>query len=214
MTKKKASAFFVGGLASGVAAAVVRKGHGLFSHLAGGAASGLAAGAAWHLLGADLKFEYSFGDLYIAGAGMGLSWGFFYGLLTWSIPDELYAGWLRVLSGYRHGRRIPIDPLDGSAKERFIGHFPRGLDVYLPLEAQVMELHLSIAVDAERRYKARGLTLQPTLVRRFLEQVDLSYDARRPAPLETRLASGDRIELGAGEDQAEVEFIMLPKEEQ
>ena len=37
--------------------------------------------------------------------------------------------------------------------------------------------------------------------------------ARRPAPLETRLASGDRIELGAGEDQAEVEFIMLPREE-
>ena len=42
-------------------------------------------------------------------------------------------------AGYRHGRRIPIDPLDGTAKERFIGHFPRGLDVYLPLEAQVME---------------------------------------------------------------------------
>jgi len=51
-------------------------------------------------------------------------------------------------------------------------------------------------------------------VKRFLEKVDLRYDPRRPAPLETRLASGDRIRISTGQDAfAELEFIMLPKEE-
>ncbi len=181
------------------------------SHLAGGLAAGLAAGMCWHLLGSG--YEYFSGDLYLAGAGMGLAWGFTFGLLTWTVPDELYAGWVRVLSDYRYGRRIPVDALDGSAKERFVGHFPRGLDLYLPAETAVSELHVSVAVDGKRQYKARGLTLQPTLVRRFLERINLRYDPQRPAPLETRLSSGDRIFLGEGDQQTELEFIMLPREE-
>ena len=55
-----------------------------------------------------------------------------------------------------------------------------------------MEVHLSVAVDKDRAYRARGLSLQPTRVRRFLERVDLRYDPQRPAPLETRLSGGGR----------------------
>ena len=107
--------------------------------------------------------------------------------------------------------RIPVDAADGTPSERFVGHFTRGLDLFLPAEDEVMEMHLSVAVDEKQRYSARGLSLQPTRVKRFLERINLSYDARRPTPLQTRLSSGDRIELG--DDGTEVEFIMLPKEE-
>ncbi len=202
-------AFAAAGLASGLGPAIVRKGGGFIDHVAGGLAAGIGAGIAWHLLNSR---EFNT-DLYLAGAGMGLTWGFLHGLLVWGIPDSLYAGWIRVLSARRFGRRIPVDAPDGGPKERFVGHFPRGLDLYLPVDDGVMELHLSVAVDDRQRYSARGLSLQPTLVRRFLERVDLRYDPRRPAPLETRLSSGDRIYLGEGERQAVLEFIMLPREE-
>ena len=69
------------------------------------------------------------------------------------------------------------------------------------------------AVDRRQRYWLRGLSLQPTLLRRFLERIDLRYDRTRPAPLETRLTSGDRIEIGDGARNAEIEFLMLPREE-
>jgi len=46
-----------------------------------------------------------------------------------------------------------------------------------------------------------------------LERVDLRYDPRRPAPLETDLRMEDRVFLGAGAAQTEVEFLLLPKEE-
>ncbi len=202
-------AFALSGLAAGVGPMVVRKGQGWFNHLAGGLTSGLAGAAAWHLF----NFQGQGSDLFYAGAAMGAAWGFVYGLLTWAIPDELYAGWVRVLSHARFGLRIPVDGGEGEPKERFVGHFPRGLDLFLPVEAQVMELHLSVAVDDQHRYKARGLSLQRTQVVRLLERIDLSYDARRPAPLETRLSSGDRIRLGEGSTSAEVEFVMLPREE-
>jgi hypothetical protein len=201
--------FLAAGLASGAGPLVVRKGKGWFNHLAGGLASGLAGGIAWHIF----NFDYLGSDLYLAGAAMGITWGFMYGLLVWAIPDELYAGWIRVLSSNRFARRIPIDALDGGPTERFVGHFPRGLDLFLPVQDQVMELHISVAVDERRRYKARGLSVMPTRVMRFLERLDLHYNRARPAPLETRLASGDRIRLGEGPDAAELEFIMLPKEE-
>lgn len=207
-------AFAAAGLGCGLACGAVRGGRGLMTHGAAGLASGLAGGIAWHLLGANLRFGLSTGDLYLAGAGMGLVWGVSFGLLAWGIPDTLYAGWIRVLSDYRHSLRIPVDGDDGKARERYVGHFPRGLDLYLPMEEGVMELHVSVAVSKDRTYKARGLSLQPTLVRRFLERVDLRYDPRRPAPLETRLTSGDRIVLGEGDHSAELEFIMLPREEQ
>jgi hypothetical protein len=202
-------AFALAGLASGLGPLVVRKGQGWFNHLVGGLTAGLAGGAAWHLF----NFQGQGTDLFYAGAAMGGAWGFTYGLLTWALPDELYAGWIRVLSYSRYGLRIPVDGPQGEPMERFVGHFPRGLDMFLPADAQVMELHLSIAVDDKHRYKARGLSLQRTEVVRLLERINLRYDPRRPAPLETRLSSGDRIRLGEGEGCAEVEFVMLPREE-
>jgi len=201
--------FALAGLACGVGPLVVRKGEGWFNHLVGGLVSGLAAAAAWHIFNSLEKGS----DLFYAGAAMGATWGFVYGLLVWAIPDELYAGWLRVLSHSRFGLRIPVDSLEGQAKERFVGHFPRGLDLFLPVEDQVMELHVSVAVNDKHQYRARGLSLQRTRVLRLLERIELSYDSKRPAPLETRLSSGDRIRLGEDGDGAELEFIMLPREE-
>lgn len=201
--------FALAGLASGLGPLLVRGGKGWFNHIVGGLTSGLAAGAAWHVF----NFQGQGSDLFYAGAAMGGTWGFTFGLLTWALPDELYAGWVRVLSRGRFGLRIPVDGPDGHPKERFVGHFPRGLDMFLPAEAGVMELHLAIAVNDEHRYRARGLSLHRTEVVRLLERINLRYDARRPAPLETRLSSGDRIRLGEGDGAAEVEFLMLPREE-
>lgn len=201
-------AFAMGGLSSGLGPIFVRKLKGWPTHLVGGLASGLVAAALWHINNFSLGL-----DLYLAGAALGFSWGLTYGLFVWGIPDSLYAGWIRVLTPARYGRRIPIDAPDGQAKERFTGHFPRGLDLFLGAEDGVQELHLSVRVDDKQRYSARGLSLMPTQVKRFLEKVDLRYDPRRPAPLETRLSSGDRIRIGDGNTFAEVEFIMLPREE-
>jgi len=117
------------------------------------------------------------------------------------------------LSPHRYSYRIPIDAMDRSPKERFVGHFPRGLDLWLGTEDGCAELHISMAVDEKQVYRVRGLSLQPTMVRRFLERIDLRYDPRRPAPLETRLASGDRIVVGEGSNTATFEFIMLPRED-
>lgn len=202
-------AFAMSGFACSLGPMLVRKGEGWFNHMMGGLASGLAASAAWYVMNQSVER-----DLYLAGAAMGLAWGGTFGLLVWPIPDKLYAGWLRMLSGSRFGRRVPIDALDATARERFVGHFPRGLDLFLPIDEGALELHISVAVDSKQHYRARGLSLAPTLVRRFLERIDLRYDPRRPAPLETKLSSGDRILLGQGEQSAEVEFLMLPREEQ
>lgn len=200
-------AFLFAGFSTGLGPTFVRKLEGWVVQLMAGVTSGLAAGAVWHVCG------QAFEDLYLAGAAMGLVWGATFGLLAWPIPDSLYAGWLRVLTPTRFGRRIPVDAPDSGPKERFIGHFPRGLDLFLPVEEGVTELHASVAVDDKQRYKARGVTLAPTKVKRFLERVDLRYDPSRPAPLETRLHSGDRLQLGEGTESSEIEFIMLPREE-
>jgi hypothetical protein len=215
--------FGVMGLSCGVATLVVRKLADPISHVFGGIAAGLFGGALWFILSGTtlggLLSPYllnvpSLGqDLFLAGAGLAAGAGFAFGLLTWGIPDDLYAGWLRVLSPERFGRRIPIDPLDDAGRERFVGHFPRGLDLWLPVQDGVMELHLSIKVDKDKVYAARGLSLQPTTVHRFLERVDLRYNPSRPAPFETVLSSGDRIVMGSGAARSEVEFLMLPKEE-
>lgn len=202
-------AFVMGGFACSLGPMIVRKGASWFVHILSGFAGGFASAAAWYAMNQALHR-----DLYLGGAAMGVAWGFVFGLLAWPIPDSLYAGWVRVLVGGRHGRRIPVDAKDGSARERFVGHFPRGLDLFMPLDEGVLELHVSVTVDGQQRYRARGLTLQPTLVRRFLEKVDLRYDPRRPAPLETKLSSGDRLLLGQGDQSSELEFIMLPREEQ
>jgi hypothetical protein len=202
-------AFGMGGLACGCATSAVRKLAGVVPQMAAGLTAGLCAGAAWHLLSSTVLGT----DLYLAGAAMGGVWGLVYGALAWGIPDELYAGWLRVLSPNRYGLRIPVDAPDGAAKERFVGHFPRGLDLFLAVDEGVQELHCSVYVDKEQRYAARGLGQQPTQLRRFLEQVDLSFDPARPAPLETELRSGDRIIIGNGQQESELEFILLPREE-
>lgn len=202
------------GFGAGLAAAITRRFSDLLSHLAGGLAAGLGGALAWHLLGYppySLRDAYS--GLYLAGAGGALAFGACFGLFAWGIPDRYYCGWIRVLTEERYARRIPVDGQDGSPRERFVGHFPRGLDLFLPAEAQVAEMHVSFFVDREQRYRVRGLTLGPTRVRRFLERIDLAYDPRRPAPLETRLASGDRVDLGPAGGGAVVEFVMLPRVE-
>ncbi len=204
-------AFSMAGMCSGIAPLFARKWDGfttLINHVGGGLVAGLAAAGMWHIFNSTVQT-----DLYLAGAVMGFTWGFVLGLLTWGIPDELYAGWLRVLSYNRYGHRIPIDTGEEGPKERFVGHFPRGMDLFMPARDGVQELHISVAVDAQQRYWLRGLSLQPTLLRRFLERVDLRYDPRRPAPLETSLRSGDRVEIGDGQSSAELEFLMLPREE-
>jgi len=187
----------------------MRRFKGWISHLCGGLAAALSGAVFWHVLG-----NSAFGtDLYLASLAMGLVWGFLYGVLIWGIPNELYAGWLRVMSSERYGRRIPVDPPDGSHMERFVGHYPRGLDLFISQDEGVSELHLSIAVDDEQRYFALGLSQRPTLLRRFLERVDLRYDPSGSAPVKTRLQSGDRIRIGTDRISAEMEFLMLPREE-
>lgn len=181
----------------------------LFSHVGGATVAAALGAAAWHLPGHDHRIA---GDLYLASAFGAVVWGTFHGLLVWPIPDDLYVGWVRVLSSERYGLRIPVPHPDGSPSERFLGHFPRGLDLYLPVEQGVAELHTSFIVDADGHYAVRGLSVQPTEVKRFLERIDLRYDPRRPAPLETRLHMEDRIFLGENR-QTVIEFIMLPKEE-
>ena len=178
-------------------------------HFIGGFASAALGAGLWHL------FSYSlFGDYYLASLIGFFTWGFLFGLLAWGIPDELYAGWIRVLSNHRNGLRIPIDNLDGTTSERFVGHYPRGLDMLLPAEHGIAELHVSVLTDGAGSYSVRGLSQVKTTLKRPLETLDLTYDARYPAPSEAGLKMEDRIILGdktAG--RTELEFLMLPKEE-
>ena len=204
-------AFLAAGFGCAVGPLAARKGEGWLNHLLAGAATALAAAAVWHICSYTEIIRGN--DLFLASGLMSLTWGGVYGLLAWGIPDRLYAGWVRILSPTRFARRIPIDAPDGTPKERFIGRWVRGLDLWVPHQEGAQELHISVAVDSKQRYAARGLSLYPTRILRFLEKIDLRYDPRRPAPLKTRLYSGDRIEIGDGESQCVVEFIMLPREE-
>ena len=209
----RAPAFLAAGVMTAVGPLAVRRGKGALAHLGGGAAAGLLGAAAWHAAGYT-TFVLGSGALYTAGVAGAAVFAGSFGLLAWGVPDSLYAGWLRIVSEHRLGRRIPIDAEDGGARERFVGHYPRGLDLFLPAQEGVMELHVSVLVTPDQTYRARGLTLHPTRVRRFLERIDLRYDPRRPAPLETRLSSGDRMEMGPeGTAPMTVEFLMLPREE-
>jgi hypothetical protein len=185
-----------------------------WSHVAGGISAAALGAAVWHILGYyGIAWLGVAPDLYLASAFGMLTWGWVHGLLAWGVPPELYAGWIRVLSPQRYGHRIPIDRIDARASERFFGHFPRGLDMFLPADRGVAELHASFVTDGQHGYALRGLSQQPTVLKRFLERVDLRYDPRRPAPLETDLHTEDRIFLGAGDNQTELEFILIPKEE-
>lgn len=213
------------GIASGVAPFIIRailfrKWLIGFDHLGGGLSAGVLGGVVWHFLsyfgiavpGSKPIVYLIPPDMYLATALALFTWGFLHGLLVWAIPDELYAGWFRVMDGARAGHRIPIDHVTGGPSERFVGHFPRGLDMHLPEEKGVAELHVSFVTDGQGRYAVRGLSQAPTNVKRFLERVDLRYDARRPAPLETELSNEDTVSLGAKGDTV-IEFLLLPKEE-
>ncbi|MBT3218922.1 MAG: hypothetical protein HN348_07500 [Proteobacteria bacterium] len=183
----------------------------LFFHLAGGMLGATFGAAIWHTIG---FYDWAPGDLYIAPAFAALVWGLFHGWFVWPIPEALYVGWVRILSADRYGLRIPIDRPGGGPCERFVGHFPRGLDLFLPAEQGVAELHVSFVSDGDGHYAVRGLSQQSTIVKRFLEKIDLRYDPRRPAPLETKLNMEDRVILTDGNQETLVEFLMLPKEEQ
>lgn len=214
---------FIGaGIGTGIATSIFRRLAGVLSHIGAGVAAGISGACVWYVLGYT-NFGLGFDDLYLASAFGAMAYGGVFGLFAWSIPDSLYAGWLRVVTETRFGRRIPIDGPDGAPRERFVGHYPRGLDLFLPVQAAktertsgVMELHVSVMVDGEQRYRARGLTIQPTRVVRLLERINLRYDPRLPAPKETELQSGDRIHLGPVDERGQqtvVEFLMLPREE-
>lgn len=179
----------------------------IFVHLGGGLAAGGLAGAVWHTLG---HYPALGGELYVASAAGAATFGAVSGGLFWGVPHHRYQGWIRVLSPTRFGWRIPVS-VDGAAAERFVGHYPRGLDLYLPEVDGLAELHCSIVVDDNGQYAVRGLSTAATLVRRSLEAVDLRYDPSRPAPLETPLRNGDRIVLGEGDAETVLEFVLLPR---
>jgi hypothetical protein len=196
------------GIGAGLGPLIVRRGKGFFAHIGGGIVSAGAAAALWQYLGYHILQ-----DLYLAAAMSVFLWGLLHGLLVWGVPDELYAGWVRVLTPYRYGYRIPVDRVDGAPSERFIGHFPRGLDLFLPVEQGVAELHTSFVRNAHGEYTVRGLSQAATIVKRPLERIDIRYDPSRPAPLETQLQSEDIVIMSDGRNETRLEFVMLPKEE-
>lgn len=203
-------AFIFMGLASGIGTVIVRKWNGwlqLGTHLLGGATSGFGGAVAWGVTQGVLGFY----ELYYASAFASVIFGFLFGVCVWGVPDDLYAGWVRVLSYHRFGHRIPIDAKSTEPRERFVGHYPIGLDLYLPPESSAMELHASLRVDGNQKYFLRGLSIQPTRMKRFLEWGNLDYNSKSPVPVEMRLQSEDRIRMGKN---AELEFIVLPREEE
>jgi hypothetical protein len=178
------------------------------NHLLAGPGSALLGAAIWQLFSHVL-----IKDMFVATAlGLG-TWGFVFGLTCWGVPSDLYAGWIRVLSSHRFGHRIPIDTPDGGVVERVAGHYPRGLDVWLPAEYGVAELHASFVKASDGAYTVRGLSQQPLALKRSLETIDLTYDKNSPVPLETDLRMEDTVVMGPKGQQTVVEFILLPKEE-
>ena len=180
-----------------------------YNHIVGGLAAALISAAVWHLFNHNLTH-----DLYYASAFSFMTMGFLFGCFVWGIPPDLYAGWIRILSHHRFGHRIPILALDGGHSERFFGHFPRGLDVFVEAEHGVQEIHASFVGDKAGNYAVRGLSQSPTSLKRFLERIDLSYDPLSPVPLEAGLSMEDLVYMGPPNQQTIVEFLFLPKEEE
>lgn len=177
-------------------------------HLLGGPASALLGASVWQILS-----HLVVGDMYLASALGFTMWGFSFGLIAWGVPSDLYAGWVRVLSAHRYGHRIPIDALDGGVVERVVGHYPRGLDLWVGADHGVAELHASFVRASDGKYTVRGLSQQPVMVKRSLESINLAYEPASPVPLETDLRMEDRVILGPKGNETVIEFIMLPKEE-
>lgn len=180
-----------------------------YNHVFGGIASGLCAAAVWHTLNYPVM-----GDFYLASAVGFLTMGFLFGTLVWGIPPDLYSGWFRVLSHHRFGQRLPILSPNEAFSERFIGHFPRGLNLFIEPEHGVAEIHASFVGEKSGRYAVRGLSQSPTVVKRFLERFELSYPPSSPVPLESDLKMEDIIILGAPGAATHLEFLLLPKEEE
>lgn len=175
-------------------------------YLLAGLFAGLGAGAIWSIFG-----YYIFQNLYWAGAMLCMGFGFFFGLAARSIPDDLYVGWIRIVAGSRFGHRIPIDAKQRLVKERFLGSYPNGLDMYIPPTEQVQELHTSIVHNPHNdTYILRGLSQQHTKMKRFLEWAKLDYNPTSPVPNEVVLQNEDMVEIG---EQISFEFLILPKEE-
>ena len=182
--------------------------HHIGNHIMGGLIAGCLAACVWMFF---FYFMADFGNhLYYSGAISSLVFGFGFGLSAWTIPDDLYAGWIRIMSPTRFGHRVPIDAIEGNTKERFIGSYKNGLDAYMPDSEGVMELHISAYVNANQEYFLRGLSQKSTLIKRMLESVRMDYDPRSPQPAETQLYSEDIVVMG---EAGKVEFIMLPREE-
>ena len=198
--------FCAGGLFTGIGLVVVRGSKDKFNLLGGGLAGGLAASVVWWVS----KETY---DPFVASGLAAVAWGAVTGLLAWIVPSSLYSGWVRVLSGSRFGWRVRVDSENETSSELVVGHYPLGLDMWLPANEGVRELHLSVANTDDGRYVGRGMSLYPTVVSRFLERVDLRYDPEKPVPLETPLSSGDMITLSDGQTGTHLEFVMLPKRE-
>ncbi|TVQ89431.1 MAG: hypothetical protein EA397_15340 [Deltaproteobacteria bacterium] len=177
-------------------------------HLLAGPSAALIGAAVWHILS-----HIVIKDMYLATALGFTSFGFCFGLIAWGVPSDLYAGWIRVLSSHRFGHRIPIDTPEGGVVERVVGHYPRGLDLWIGAEHGVAELHASFVRATDGAYTVRGLSQHPIKLKRALESVDLSYEPTSPVPLETDLRMEDRVMIGPKKQQTIVEFIMLPKEE-
>ena len=175
-------------------------------YVLGGIFAGLATGAAW-----SITSYYWFQNLYWAGALMFSSFGFFFGWAVRSIPPDLYVGWVRILNGSRFAHRIPIASSTQEPKERFLGSYPNGLDMYFPYNENVQELHVSIVHSpADGAYILRGLSQQHSKMKRLLEWAVLNYDAKSPQPNQVVLQNEDIIEVGP---DITAEFLILPREE-
>ncbi|MBM74973.1 MAG: hypothetical protein CMK59_06210 [Proteobacteria bacterium] len=209
--------FVSAGLATGFSVQMVRGWQSWFTflnYIISGLNAGILAALAWSLFHSFLPQSalsaYLGYDLFWSGLISNVLFGVLFGLGSWTIPDELYAGWLRILSTQRFGHRVPIDAGGGAPKERFVGHYPNGLDLFLPFELGVQELHISVHKSQDNEFILRGLSQEQTRLKRIFEWVNIHYDPNRPAPYEASLKAGDQITLG---ESAKLEFLILPREE-
>lgn len=179
-----------------------------FLHLGAGLAGGLAAACVWHLAGVNWFYDY-----YLGFGLASFTLGALVGGLPRGIPDQLFAGWVRVLSRRRFGMRVPIDDPSPAVTERFVGHYPLGLDLHLPMEDGVAEVHCSFRREADGTYAVRGLSMVPTRVRRPGARAELTFPRNHPAPFAMPLEPEDLVVLGEGDQPTILEFVMIPREE-
>ncbi len=177
----------------------------VLEHVFAGIVSGGAWAGVWFVPGFALSLA---GDQFIAGALSSLTFGLSMGFLAWTLPDRAWTPWIRVRRGPRKGMRVPLLGENGEAIERFVGHYPRGLDLFLPSDTGASEVHLSALVDGFDEVVVRGQSVSETVVSRFLETVDLAYDPSAAAPVETVLSPGDIVRVGT----VELEVLYLPQD--